>query len=538
MALTCNTATNITTQTADLSGQTDAPIPVNEFLRIAISTVSGGPYTPVGVDDPGTNTAGQVTSESATGLSSAASSGATYFYVIQHIANDGTTVLEESGECSFMTLPYNPTCSTSLLTQTSVQVTACADFVAPDQQLQIVSSPNPLGPFNTVEGGVPGTFVDNQCQNFNIVLVPCETKYFKARVTPTPASYEVDWQYAHMNRINGTVETVTLTLGDEALYPAGQVVVDVDARSDQGTWHVKSGTFPVPAGVTQLHMGFTGTGGTPNQGNYLDSCSIVLRQVFPSAFVVGEQLINGDFEFPVSVPGIPSFCQTTPNGGYTMIPEATPGFAWETTAPDGLIEIWHGPSDFDCGTGQPNLPISANTGDQWAELSANFESELFQVVNLAVGTAESEVACPVTAILLTCELPSNITQHEATLQGTYCAPPGHFVAFRYSTNCFDGPWTHQTPLQPVQSPGGPFDVEAPVYVLDCGTQYCFQTILFDENLAVIATSGDDPMGPLSCSFFTNPCGAAWCGGEFDPNNCIPVDIDGDGDSDYFNCNQF
>lgn len=67
--------------------------------------------------------------------------------------------------------------------------------------------------------------------------------------------------------------------------------------------------------------------------------------------------LNGSFESPV-------FANNTVN----YVPQTTPNFYWQTTATDGIIEIWR----------QPFNGVPAAQGSQFAELNANQVSTLYQ----------------------------------------------------------------------------------------------------------------------------------------------------------------
>lgn len=533
--LQCLPATNVTTQDAILHGTGDN-IPVGNFLRIDYSTSQGGPYSTLGnIQAPGNNTVGQPVDEAALDLSPVI----TYYYVVREIDNDGVTILDTSEECSFTTLSYEVSCEVlSAEGENPLVIRVCANYVAPDQELQVVSSTNSGGPYTTVEGSVPGTFEPNQCQIFQVPLDECEALFLKGRVTPVPAVYVVDWQYAHMNR-SGVDETVQLGLGPQIDWVAaggeagnsgfgGLTVVDthVATGASQGTWTLRSGTdFPVPAGVTQLHMGFMGSGGTfPTSGNFLDATSIVLRQVSPSAINYGEQLVNRDFEFPAKV------CP----GTWEYVPEATPGIAWQTSDPNGAnlngcaqavygvnvlgpIEYWD-----QAGTG-----FAPYMGTQYAELNAEHESELYQVVNLAVNSVDSLFECQAFAFNAQADCAgANVASDRAFLCGSVCAAPGYWWHFQYGL-CGQG-FTHATPLQAITQTGEQ-NFCHPATNLECEQCYDFRMVIYNPTF--------DPVfiGPV-CQLTTLECPAQWCGGQFDPDNCIPVDFDGDGDNDYFNCN--
>ncbi|MEM7316228.1 MAG: hypothetical protein AAF497_24100, partial [Planctomycetota bacterium] len=86
-------------------------------------------------------------------------------------------------------------------------------------------------------------------------------------------------------------------------------------------------------------------------------------------------LINGEFEDPVII----VFSQF-------MDQSALPG--WQTTATDGQVEIWKGPTE---NGGVTFEPYEGSTGPQWAELNANQTSALFQEVDATtIGIMEDD----------------------------------------------------------------------------------------------------------------------------------------------------
>lgn len=511
--LTCNPAENVTTQTADLSGTGDFIPPANR-LRLAYSTTQGGPYTSIVDEDPGTNTDDQLVSGSLTGLSATSAFGATYFYVVQEV-DPVDTVLDESAECEFTTLPYNPTCNILASDEGTITIEICADFVNTDQQLQAVWGDNPGGPYNNVGATIAGTFVNNQCEVFVIPVPPCEVRYWKARVTPVPAEYEVDWTYAHAAR-TANDESMELRLGNEADYPGGQTVVDAHntGPNQAGVWTLRQGTFQIAAGTTQLHMGFVSTSGVaPSIGNFLDGTSIILRQTFPGNFVVGEQIINGGFEFPVQ-----------PAGSVTFPPEEplTPGIAWQSTDPCNCLEYWTSTT-----IGGLDGPFPAYQGIQFAELNAFVPAELFQVVNLAVGTADSLLECPASAFLIECDPATNVECTTATINGRYCGlQEDYWVAFEFGPTAL-GPWTERTALTQSFGPQEAITNFSANLNTNPNQVIFYRVVVLNENQELIATS--DPV----CSLTAANC-VVYCGMFFDPDDCVLVDP-GNGDPPYWYC---
>lgn len=104
-------ATGITTTGATVNGTTDG-LPATRFARFGWSATAGGPYT-FTANQPGDGTTPQAYSAPLAGLTPDTQ----YFYVLQVLDTDGTTVLDTSTESTFTTLedvtppgppPFNP----------------------------------------------------------------------------------------------------------------------------------------------------------------------------------------------------------------------------------------------------------------------------------------------------------------------------------------------------------------------------------------------------------------------------------------------
>ena len=84
---------------------------------------------------------------------------------------------------------------------------------------------------------------------------------------------------------------------------------------------------------------------------------------------------NGDFEAPVVQPG-----------AGRMVDSGVPGQSvtvWQTTATDNLIEFWRNGGN--AQSANNNVPIVAQSGEQWVELNANQQSALYQDVPTTSG---------------------------------------------------------------------------------------------------------------------------------------------------------
>lgn len=182
------------------------------------------------------------------------------------------------------------------------------------------------------------------------------------------ATYEVDWTYAHRARGGTGAETAELRIGDASNPLLTNPVVDTHLGI-VGTWVVRSGTLPIGSGFGQLRFEFNSLGGAPGSGNFLDSCSVILRRVLPTPVNFGQQLINGGFE-------VPAFGANSLNFPLT----STPGVGWQTTDTCNCLEVWH----------QNFGGVPAHSGTQFAEMNAFQRATLFQTVSLE--TCETQIS--------------------------------------------------------------------------------------------------------------------------------------------------
>lgn len=183
---------------------------------------------------------------------------------------------------------------------------------------------------------------------------------------PIPgATYEVDWQYAHRNRTAGP-ETAVLRIGD-ATNPLGtNPVVDTHVAAGPAVWTLRSGTLPIGAGFPQLRFEFQPSGGVAGAGNFLDSCSVILRRVTPTPANFGEQLFNGGFELPVTAAAI-----TFP------VPAIQTG--WQSSEACNCLEYWRAASG-----------VPPHSGNQFAEMNVFGFGTLSQVATLE--TCENQIS--------------------------------------------------------------------------------------------------------------------------------------------------
>lgn len=129
-----------------------------------------------------------------------------------------------------------------------------------------------------------------------------------------------------------------------------------------------------------------------------------------------------------------------------------------------------------------------------------------------------------------CDGASLIDMTSAVLSGhSELAQAGEFYEIRYGTTP-GGPYDHTLGQIPATG-ASPEAFQAPATNLDDGTTYYFITVVLDSLQHVLVTSLE--LGP-ECSF-TTVDGTDWCGGLFDPDDCVLVDP---GNSEpYLNCNQ-
>lgn len=503
--LQCQPATDITASTATLNGTGDS-IPANHFLRIAYGATSGGPYSSNTGTVAGNNSVGQSVSGPANDLSYDAD----YFYVIQELDTDGTTVLDTSAECTLHTDTYDPQCEFVTVNggQGTATVRVTADWVPTSAQLQVEYATTPGGPY-TVVASQAGTNTENQTFDANLTdLPPCQPIVFRARVNDVPVQYFATWSYAHGNR-TGVPETLEMRLNG--------ILIDTDVvgpptSSTPALWNVKSGVYPVPPGTTMLDMRFIAIAPANTADNHIDSMSIILTT--DKGQNLGEQLVNGGFEVPDIGANNITFVTNTQAA-------IIPGFGWRSTPiggwPDGVIELW---SDFADGNAGPD-PV-AHTGKQHAELNA--PGQIFQEAELARAFVASD-ECQLTPPTALCLPATNVGQTSATLNGQSCGIfAGSFSSFQYGL-CSENieNWTHETPL--IYNDGSTDqDFFSHEIALECGLQYCYRAIIRDPQLEIISNSA-------LCQFSTDGC-LVWCGTHWDADSCTLV---GEGENAYFNC---
>lgn len=85
---------------------------------------------------------------------------------------------------------------------------------------------------------------------------------------------------------------------------------------------------------------------------------------------VKADLVNSGFEYPIKK-----------DGTWYTVSETLPGFGWQTTSPDGLVEIWtKGFSQNAAKNGTGGQSFLPDEGNQFAELNGYYISTLYQDV--------------------------------------------------------------------------------------------------------------------------------------------------------------
>lgn len=149
-----------------------------------------------------------------------------------------------------------------------------------------------------------------------------------------------------------------------------------------------------------------------------------------------------------------------------------------------------------------------------------------------------------------CAGATNIDLNSATLNATIEAmADGNFYQWTWGTSPNPAEHDRKSPL--ISSTGsnpnspGPDPISFPTGdTLQPGTTYFYQVCVYDGDEFTMPEDSQannsaevynvNPICSEVCSFTTLD-GAVWCGGFFDPNNCLFVDTPND---DYYNCNGF
>lgn len=93
----CSVPGPVTSTTAPVAGTADN-VPTDHTLLLALGTVSGGPYATLSPAVPGTNTAGQATAYTFSGLTAS-----TQYFFRTEVRDAGNAVVDSSTECTFTT---------------------------------------------------------------------------------------------------------------------------------------------------------------------------------------------------------------------------------------------------------------------------------------------------------------------------------------------------------------------------------------------------------------------------------------------------
>jgi hypothetical protein len=150
-----------------------------------------------------------------------------------------------------------------------------------------------------------------------------------------------------------------------------------------------------------------------------------------------------------------------------------------------------------------------------------------------------------------CLAATDITFTSATLNAeAFAVADGNFYQWEWGTLPDPELFDKKSPLiltngsNPNSPNGDPISYS--VTGLQPNTTYYYHVCIYDgdgflnpntQEVTGAEAYNSNPICSEVCSF-TTPDAASWCGGFFLPENCISVDIDGDGNEDYLNCNQF
>lgn len=511
--LQCNPAANILPYQADVSGSGDN-IPTTNFLRIAYGTVSGGPYPFFSTSDPGTNSVGQVINKTLTDLSP----NTTYYYVVQEW--DGTNVVEtEATECSFTTGGYNPQCTVNFVQPNALpafaDVTITADNVPPNLELKIKWGTTPGGPYPNTQVSVPGNNTVGQTLNYQWPLVGCTDYYWVAEVSEPDG-----FLYSPNQLPNGDMESSTGVGATSSIGPGW--------NTDYAPCGPNLFAFPCSAGNYAFFT--TNSGQVMGGGNFpvlgTRSFGVNVSSTLTDRIIYWDNIflengrtyrLHGDagcdnppFAIDIRIDGN-VIAPLTPGGGCGSN-------IWGSTDTDF---VW---------TGATGLhTVSLNSG------STVFGGNDHVLDNITLQLQEPPAQsgeCVIDSTATVCLPATNIGQESATLNSLTCSIfGGTFTSFVYDTdpgglNVEDYSFETVPVLQPINNNGQ--NISQGINNLDCGTTYYFRSVSRDADFNIVSISVDE------CSFTTLPC-VTWCGGFWDPANCIPVDINGDGETDYVNC---
>lgn len=509
--LACNPAANILPSQADVSGTGDN-IPVNNFLRIAYGVTSGGPYPFFSTSDPGTNSVGQAINKTITGLAP----NTQYFYVVQE--TDGTNVVdEEATECSFTTGSYDPTCAVNSVQPNTLPATAdvtiTADNVPPNLELKIKWGVNPGGPYPNTEASVSGNNTVDQTFNYQWPLVGCTDYYWVAEVSePDGFLYSPNLlSNGDMESSTGVGATSSVGPGWQTDYiPCGPNIFAAPCTAGRyaffttNSGQVTGGSSSYPAlGARSFAVNVSST--LTDRIMYWENIFLENGRTYRLGGSAG--CIFGPFAIDIRIDG-------------NVIAPLNPGGGCGSN-------IWGNVDTFFTFTGPTGLhEVSLNSG------STVFAGNDHVLDNISLRLQEPPAQsseCVIDSTATVCLPASNIGPTDAVLNSLTCSIfGGTFTSFVYDTSPkpFDiNAYANETVpiLQPSNGVGQ--NISQDIHALQCNTTYFYRSVSRDANFNLVSMSVDE------CSFTTEPC-LIWCGGFYDDENCIPVDIDGDGGEDY------
>lgn len=509
--LSCSPAVNITPASADANGSGDN-IATTNFLRIAYGTTLGGPYPFFTSADPGTNTPGQMITKTLTPLAP----NTTYYYVIQELDNLGN-VIDTSGECTFSTGEFHPQCQVNSVSATTnpatANVTATADNVPPNLELKIKWSATPGGPYTNLLASIPGDNTVGQTLNVpNWPLQGCTDYYWVAEVSePDGFIYSPnELSNGDMESSTGVGATSSIGPGWNTDYaPCGPNIFSAPCSAGKYAFFTtNSGQvagFNYPAlGARSFAVNVSST--LTDRIIYWDNIYLENGKTYRLHGSAG--CMFGPFAIDVRVDGNVIAPLNTVACGTNIWADTDTTFVWTGTT--GLHTV------------------SLNSG---STVFAGNDHVLDNIRLQEQNAPDQSTECVIDSTQTFCLPATNVGMTDATLNSLTCSIfGGTFTSFVYGTTpgTLD-PDSYDNETSPVLQPGNAVpgqNISQDIHALACGTTYYYRSVSRNTNYEIISVSVDE------CSFATADC-VTWCGGFFDPDDCVVVDP-GNGD-DYLNC---
>jgi hypothetical protein len=527
-------ASNITQTSADANGDADN-IPVNEFIRISYGP-TGGPYSNVGPNVAGTNALGQPITRPLAGLTP----GTQYCYVVEHIAADGTTVLQTSPETCFTTLApatVAPECNPATFIQfDQADLQGTVDGMAANDYAVIEYGTTPGGPYPTKSGSTPGDTTIGQLippVPFTASPLTPGTYYYRVGVYDDPGATIL---LEASSECSFTIPASTVDCGTASNPTATTIDITATAHNVLPNWIILWEFATTSGGPYTQAFGANGDG-TPNQALNETFGVLTPNTTYFYRWTVFDQIANEVFAGPecdsfTTLADREAVCDpatsvdtdsATLNGTLSgLVPGDQYRFRYGTV-PGGPYGTTLGP--FPAANG----PVSAPTGAVLAPGTTYYYIlEVWDGFNVQATSGECSLATAPPPLVDPCEAATNVTPFSATLNGTATnVPAGYTRRFRYGTA--PGVYTNTVPAG-VFSGASPEAYSANIAGLTPGTQYYYTSEVLDPGLNVVAES------PVECTFVTQTLEeggiVSWCGAFYDSGQCIFVPTNSGG---YFYC---